>query len=155
MVNGRRLDLGWWTHNAIDRWCIVELYTWNLYDLINQCHPINSITKKETKDKMQGWKEVIIGKGSLLIISIWNWRAGQEEEGWNPKEEVERCPGEILLFSVLAGKHPSFQHLADLQIRQGPFACFIACHASWHVLKLHISKWCSSSRFLHNFRPVL
>ena len=25
--------------NIIYRWCIIELYTWNLYNLINQCHP--------------------------------------------------------------------------------------------------------------------
>ena len=32
-------NLRWWTHNIINRWSIIELYTWNLYNLINQCHP--------------------------------------------------------------------------------------------------------------------
>ena len=35
----RRLDLGWWTHDTIFRWCVTELHTWNLYTFINQCHP--------------------------------------------------------------------------------------------------------------------
>ena len=43
--DGRGLDLGWWTHNTIYRWCIIELYTWNLYNFINQCHP-NRLYKK-------------------------------------------------------------------------------------------------------------
>ena len=40
-INGdrRRLYLEWWTHNTIYKWCIIELYTWNLYDFINQCYP--------------------------------------------------------------------------------------------------------------------
>ena len=37
--DGRRLDLGWWTHNAIYRGCMIEFYTWKLYNFINQCHP--------------------------------------------------------------------------------------------------------------------
>ena len=32
-------NFGWWTHNTIHRWCILELYTSNLYNFINQCHP--------------------------------------------------------------------------------------------------------------------
>ena len=32
--DGRRPDLGWQTHNTIYRWCIIELYTWNLYNSI-------------------------------------------------------------------------------------------------------------------------
>ena len=34
-----RLDLGWWTHNTIYRWCVIELYPSNLYNFMNQCHP--------------------------------------------------------------------------------------------------------------------
>ena len=36
--DGGRLDLEWWAHNAIYRWHIIELYTWNLSNVINQCH---------------------------------------------------------------------------------------------------------------------
>ena len=36
---GKRLCLGRWACNSVCRWCYVELYTWNLYDLVNQCHP--------------------------------------------------------------------------------------------------------------------
>ena len=45
--DGKRLDLGWWTHNTVHRWCIVKLYAWNLYDVINQCHS-NKFNKKVT-----------------------------------------------------------------------------------------------------------
>ena len=48
---GRRLDLGW-TRNTIHRWCIIELYTWNLYNLIDQCYPSKFTFKKgKTKEK--------------------------------------------------------------------------------------------------------
>ena len=36
--DGRRFGLGWWAHNTIYRWCIIELYTWTLYNFINQHH---------------------------------------------------------------------------------------------------------------------
>lgn len=29
--DGGRLDFGWSAHNAIYKWRIIELYTWNLY----------------------------------------------------------------------------------------------------------------------------
>ena len=32
------------------RWFMIELYTWNLYDLINQCHP-NKIKKNKLSSK--------------------------------------------------------------------------------------------------------
>ena len=40
----QRLDLGWWIPNVICRLCVIDLYTWNLYGFINQCH-LNSIKK--------------------------------------------------------------------------------------------------------------
>ena len=27
---GKRFDFGWWAHNEIYRWCMAELYAWNL-----------------------------------------------------------------------------------------------------------------------------
>ena len=47
--DGRRLDLGWGTHNTVYRWWVVELCTWNLYNFVNQCHSINVITRKKRK----------------------------------------------------------------------------------------------------------
>ena len=46
-INGdnMRVGLGWWAHNAAYRWCILELYTWNLYNFTNQCLP-NTFNKK-------------------------------------------------------------------------------------------------------------
>ena len=45
---GRRLELGWWTHNTLYRGCTIELCTRNRYNFINQCHP-NKFNKKEKK----------------------------------------------------------------------------------------------------------
>ena len=42
------LDLGWWTHNTDYRWYTIELYTWHLYNFINQCHS-NKFNKKFKK----------------------------------------------------------------------------------------------------------
>ena len=35
----KETTLGGWAHSAIYRGCIVGLYTWNLYNVINQCCP--------------------------------------------------------------------------------------------------------------------
>lgn len=45
--DGRRLDFGWWVHNAIYIRCVVELYTWNLDTVINQRHPNKLSWKNE------------------------------------------------------------------------------------------------------------
>ena len=37
--DGGWFDFGWWVCNAIYRWCIIDMYPWNLYNLINQCYP--------------------------------------------------------------------------------------------------------------------
>ena len=44
---GGRVGFGWAAHSAVYRWCIIELYTWNPYNLINQCHPNKFNFKKE------------------------------------------------------------------------------------------------------------
>ena len=53
----RWFDFGWWAHSAIYRSCIIELYTWNLYNLINQCFPNKfNRTKRYLKKKIvPGW----------------------------------------------------------------------------------------------------
>ena len=43
--DGRRIDLGWWTHNMMYRWCVIELYTWNI-EFYYQSHPYQ-FNKKE------------------------------------------------------------------------------------------------------------
>ena len=35
----KRLCLGWWVHDAVCRWCFIELYTWNLHGFVTQGHP--------------------------------------------------------------------------------------------------------------------
>ena len=44
--DGRRPNLGWWIHNIVYRWRIVELCTWNLYNFVKQCCP-NKFNKNE------------------------------------------------------------------------------------------------------------
>ena len=41
----KRLDFGWWACDMACRWWATELYTWNPYGFINQCHP-NTLNKK-------------------------------------------------------------------------------------------------------------
>ena len=46
--DGRRLDLGWWTHNTIYSWCVIELYMRNLRNFINKCH-LNKFNLKNNR----------------------------------------------------------------------------------------------------------
>ena len=76
-INGDRwrLDLGWWTHNIIYSWCVVELYTWSLYDFINQCHP-NKFNEKCPlgNQKRNNWfyhyDTLIIARARLETIQL-------------------------------------------------------------------------------------
>lgn len=43
-----RFGFGWWAHDAMYRWCILELYAWNLCALINPWHPDIFNLKKQT-----------------------------------------------------------------------------------------------------------
>ena len=51
---GRRLDLGWWPHNTMSRWCATELYTWSLHNFISQCHP-DKFNKKEKRKRKENF----------------------------------------------------------------------------------------------------
>lgn len=41
-------DFGWWTHNALFMWFIIDSYTWNSHNFIDQCHP-NKFNFKKVK----------------------------------------------------------------------------------------------------------
>ena len=73
----RRTDLGWRTLNT--RWCIIELYTWSLYNFISLCHPNKfKIFFKETKSHL--WQS--LGKfdpSAQLTQSI--YKAGMPQVG--------------------------------------------------------------------------
>ena len=56
---------GWWTHNAIHKWCIIELYAWNLYNFINQSYP-NKFNLKNVNE-IEGKKEI---KSRILILKV-------------------------------------------------------------------------------------
>ena len=47
-INGdrQRLDLGWWTHNTLYRWCVTELCVWKLYNFVSELYP-RKFHKKE------------------------------------------------------------------------------------------------------------
>ena len=52
VMNDGRFDLGQQTRSAMYRWCIIEMYAWNLYNLINHCHP-NKCYKNNNKPLMK------------------------------------------------------------------------------------------------------
>ena len=45
----RRSDCGWWAHSVAYRSCVIEMYTGNLYSLIDQYHPNKFNEKKNRK----------------------------------------------------------------------------------------------------------
>ena len=47
----RWFDFRWWANSAIYRSHIIKMYTWNVYDPINQCHLINVIIYINIKNK--------------------------------------------------------------------------------------------------------
>ena len=58
--------LGWWAHNTVYRWSVIELCIWNLYNFINQYHP-NKFNKKEkmtTTDTHT--KKTLMGKNTNM-----------------------------------------------------------------------------------------
>ena len=48
----KRLCLAWWAHDTMCRSCFLEMYTWNPYSFVNQCHPNKE--QKETKKEKKG-----------------------------------------------------------------------------------------------------
>lgn len=57
--DGRWFNFGWWAHNAIYRPCITEMYTWNLYNFLNQNHPkkFNLKIKIKLTKKSNMWSQ--------------------------------------------------------------------------------------------------
>ena len=50
VINGDGGRLTWGgERNLLYRWCVIELYSWNLYNFINQYHPNKFNNKKEIK----------------------------------------------------------------------------------------------------------
>ena len=43
-----RLDFEWWVHNRVYSCCIKKLYTWNVYNVINQCYPYTFSNKNKS-----------------------------------------------------------------------------------------------------------
>ena len=44
-----------WAHNTVYGWGIVELCTWNLYNLVNACHP-KFLIKRKKQAQIKFWK---------------------------------------------------------------------------------------------------
>lgn len=72
--DGRRLKFGWWAHNVICRWRILELYTWNSYNAINQCHPNTSNIREGmiTSSQVRG-PDGTICHTQCIVDSTGNW----------------------------------------------------------------------------------
>ena len=83
--NGRRLALGWWTHNTIHRWHITELYTWNLYNFVNQCHPNKFDLKNIFKINVQHRKVWMNIKWSQVTLCLYIFMLLYEEEIFHNK----------------------------------------------------------------------
>ena len=91
---GRRLDFRCWAHSTIQRWHIIELCTWNLYDFINQCclNRFNKNLKKERKRPL--FLLVFLPYFFLLKILFFIFRErGKEGE----REGEKRCERETLI----------------------------------------------------------
>ena len=70
--DGRTLDLGWWTHNTIHRWRIVELYPWNLCNFINPCHPYfkNCWKLKKEAQNLAAVTKIQITLGRIILLQM-------------------------------------------------------------------------------------
>ena len=88
--DGRRLDLGWWTLNTIYRWCIIKLYTWNLYNFINQHYP-----NKFNKNFLETY---ILLPGVAIISSIHSEPSLDSGQWLN-------CYHLLFIWSILLSRH--------------------------------------------------
>ena len=61
-------QVGWWACNTACRWCITELWAWNLYHFVNQCHP-NKL-KKQIKEALYNPPKEYIIKDDFKVLSI-------------------------------------------------------------------------------------
>ena len=72
------LEFRWWAHNTIYRSCIIKLYTWNLYNIINQCH-LNEFNLKTNCLMIicyisgsllyQSWLKYYSSHGQILMVN--------------------------------------------------------------------------------------
>ena len=86
--DGRRLDLGWWTHSTVHRWCVVELCTWSLYNFVCQCHP-NKFNKKEKIKIFKKFKYAKVKFGHRQTCPEWRRCEDIQGEGHvNMKTEI-------------------------------------------------------------------
>ena len=54
--DGRRFDFGWWVHSAIYSSYTIEIYTGNLYNCVNKCHPNKFDLKVLIKHQKKRWR---------------------------------------------------------------------------------------------------
>lgn len=68
--DGKECASRWWTQNTIYRWCVMELYTWNLYNSINQCHPNKLLKKNYTPHLGYSWISplILIIRSPILLL---------------------------------------------------------------------------------------
>ena len=134
--DGRRLDFESWTHNTLYKWHIIELYTWNLYSCINQCHP-----NKFNKSILKSIKLAVTQDSSLLLTC----------ECTTGKFSLIYLTG---LFTAITS---SPNHLTDWMKRLplmgtcmcGNQSCFLT-QAKFQETEMHVGP-----HFLHRYTPLL
>ena len=69
-------------------WCIIELYPWNWYDFINQCHS-NQFNKKEEREEEEVDETSVEIKDTELVKSEANvWRAKAVQALGNSNSDI-------------------------------------------------------------------
>lgn len=103
---------------GVNTLCFIELYTWNLYNSTNQCHPNKFNNKKENKHTREGGGKRREGRyrGSLKQFQV-NFCICQEAEG--PARGGGQMPGHMQ--TEVPGDQKRTQTGAEL--RAVPRAC--------------------------------
>lgn len=79
------VDFGWWTHNRVYRYWVKMLYTWNLYNVTNQCYLNTFIFLKKIRCSLGLWKTHQAQTGHP-------WASGKPAQGLTV-HVVARVPG--------------------------------------------------------------
>ena len=105
-VDGR-LDFGWWTHHTIYR-RVTELYTWDLYNFTNQCHPnIFSLYVLREWAPVQKVSSRVIWNKTHLLKKIQDTR-NTVHRTMMPQLPSKQAPWDLTQFSQSPSAAPSY-----------------------------------------------
>ena len=83
---------GWWTHNTVYKWWLIQLYTWTPYDCTNQCHP----NKFNKKNKIRTKAATILANMCWMLRVCWGWAKWLTHS--RPFNSHDSSPGKLLSF---------------------------------------------------------